>query len=798
MAPGQVIVFRLRTLGGATLELDGVALDTVGAQRKTLALLALLAVARGQGISRDRLAAFLWPDSDTERARGALKQLLHVARRQLGSGEAIPGAAELRLNHSYVESDVDAFLGALEEGRLELAAGLYGGPFLDGFHLSGAPEFEQWVAARRDELAHQYASALERLASEAETRGDAEAIIRWLRRLQSTDPFSSRVTLRLMRAFDAAGERLAALRCAQVHESLYREELGSPPDPEVAALAMHLEETLRAERPRTASSAPGDSPVPDAGAIGAAGSTSVIPAESMPFPAAGPPIPEASGQRIRRSHVAVAASAVLAVLAIAFIMAVQRDPRARNTPHPPGDRSVAVLPFANVGGVSANEYLADGITSELANALGRVEGIRVAPGAVTAALAGKGLYPGAIADSLGVATVLDGTVWRDADRLKVTARLIDVRADRVLWAETYDRRMRDVFTIQADLVRATVGALEGPPGRADGDRAVARPTNDPEAYESYLQARYSWMLPPRERLERAAVFYQRAIARDPGFALAYAGLAETYANLSNFGFLDSGEAFARAGVAADRALALDPQLAEAHATKALVLASTQEFPAAEAAFRRALDLSPGHAWARHYYALLLLMLGRTDEALEQNRQSLAADANYLPSNATRGIIFLQRGDYRAADRELQRALAMAPKFQLTQYYLGVLRAAQERYEEAGRLLEQASKAAAPEAPGFTGVPGARAIVFQRTGRTQAADSLLRDLESQADAGDERARANLALAHAALGRMDAAFALFDRVRWDVPTLIELRADPLLEAMRSDPRYPALLRRIGAGQ
>src|SRR5690606_36449586 len=129
-------------------------------------------------------------------------------------------------------------------------------------------------------------------------------------------------------------------------------------------------------------------------------------------------------------------------------------------------------------------------------------------------------------------------------------------------------------------------------------------------------------------------------------------------------------------------------------------------------------------------------------------------------------------------------------------YLGVVRAAQGRYEDAGRLLEQAAKGAQGGA-GFTGVPGARALVLQRTGQDEAADALLRELQAQAAAGDERARANLAFAHAAAGRLDAAFALFEQVWWDVPALIELRADPLLEPMRSDPRYAALLQRLGAG-
>ena len=782
-------MFRIRTLGGAALEQDGVRLDSVGAQRKSLALLALLAVSRGQGMSRDRVAAYLWPESDTERARGALKQALHVVRRQLGSAEAILGTAELRLNRSYIESDVDGFLAAVEGGRLELAADLYGGPFLDGFHLPHSGEFEQWASAQREELARRYASVIERLAADAEARGDARAALPWLRRLQATDPLSTHVTLRLMRALVAAGERAAALRHAQLHESLLREELGSPPDAEVAALAEGLreEQPVHPEPPRT-------TPPARLPAAAPRGTNSGISApRGIPHP--GPA--EAPAPPIRRSHVAAFLVALVSLVAAVLIITGQREQGSGGTPGLSGDRSVAVLPFSSMSGDSATEHLSNGITSELTTALSSVEGLRVASLSLTYALTRKGLAVPAIADTLGVATVLHGAVWRARDSLRVTARLVRVRDDRVLWSETYDREMGDIFAIQTELARATIDALHVRQSAAEGVRIVASPTSDVEAYELYLRARYSWMLPSRERLEQAALYYQGAIERDPTFAMAYAGLSETYANLSNFGHLDPREAFARAGLAADRALALDPQLAEAHTAKGFVLASTQEFGAAEASFRRAIQLNPTYAWARHYYSLLLLMVGRTDEALEQNRHAIAAEAHSLPANATRGIILLQRGEYPSAERELQRTLALSPSYPLTQYYLATVLAVQGRYQEAGPLLDQAAKGP-PGARGFTGVPGARAFVFQRTGRQRAADSLLRDLAAQAGAGDARSRANLAFAHAALGRMDAAFALFDEMPWDVPSLIELRADPLLEPMRSDPRYPALLRRIGAGR
>lgn len=779
----DLTVFRLRTLGGLALERDGVVLDTVGAQRKTLALLTLLAASRGRGMSRDRVAAYLWPESDTEHARGALKQVLHLARRQLGSPEAVLGTSELRLNSSYVDSDIEAYLNALDARELGLAVDLYGGPFLDGFHLPGSLEFEQWASLQRDELARRYASALDGIASAAEERGDWDAAIEWLRRLDTFDPFSARTTVRLMRALDAAGERVAALRRAQVHETLLREELDSPPDAEVAAFAARLATEGTRPIPLRDSQPPG-SATPRTTALAAAASQA--PPATVPIVGSRPPI--------RRGHIAAAVAAVtVVVLAAIFLFPDRRRPQDAPVALVTADRSVAVLPFANVSGDLAIDHLAAALTDELTSGLARVGALRVAPPTVALALHREGLDRNAIADSLGVAAVVEGTVRRVGDHIQVSARLVSVREQAILWSQAYDRDVGDLGAVQAEIAGAVIGALhpQWTPSTAM-PLGAPRTTVDEVAYDLYLRGRHSWRQRTREGIQQAVVFLEGAIERDPSFALAYAGLAATYVNCSNFGYCDMREALAKAGVAADRALALDAGVAEAHAAKGFVLASRLEFEAAEAAFQRAIELNRSLTWAHHYYSLLLLMLGRTDEALAQNGHALTVDPLSLPANATRGIILLQRGDLTGAERELERALALSPGFHLTLYYLGVVRAAQGRYDGAGQLLERAGIAS----PDFTGVPGARAFVMRQTGRQREADSLLAGVEALTRTGNERARMNLAAAHAALGRPDAAFALFDRVEWDVPSLIELRADPLLRTLRSDPRYPALLEKIGA--
>lgn len=454
------------------------------------------------------------------------------------------------------------------------------------------------------------------------------------------------------------------------------------------------------------------------------------------------------------------------------------------------DQSIAVLPFVNSDGDPMNEHFSDGLTDELIGVLGKIEGLRVTARTSTFALKGSGLSLNAIADTLGVATVLEGSVRRDGDRLKVAAQLVNAANGAVLWADVYNREVADVFEVQEEIARAIAVALTAELPRREGHQLVRRPTADLEAYDIYLQGRHGWTLPTRERLDRAAILYRRAAERDPAFAMAYAGLAETYVNLSNFGYLPATQALARARVAAEHALKLDPGLAEAHVSYGFVLASELDFERAEAAFQRAIALNPNYPWGHHYYSLLLVMLGRTDAAIIHNRKALSLDPLSLPARATRGILAAWTGDHADAERELRRALALAPDYALTLQALGSLKAANSAFEEALPLLE----AAAAGAPDFPGVRGALAFVYARTGRHVEADSLLGVIESAASAGG-RMRANHAFAHAVFGRLDEAFYHLEQLKWDIPTLTMLRTHPLLSEFRSDPRYSRLLRTIG---
>ncbi|GEM_PF-861875 len=333
-------MFSLRTLGRFALERTADGGPILANQRKALALLAVLAAGRS-AVSRDRLMALLWSESDDARARGSLKQLLHLVRRQIGSDDAIEGLAELRLNDAIVTSDVAQFRSAAAAGNDQLAVSLYSGPFLDGIFIDGADEFERWSSTERNELARQFAESLERLALAATASGRTdEAVARW-RQLQDTDPTNGRLAVGLMTALNAAGDRAGAIRHARIHQALLQEELGAPPEPRV----MNFAEELLREPANSGHSPPlGVAPSPQRAAT-------VTPANSLEQVALLPL--DAASKRVtttdRLSHRRwstlnlISAAAVVTLAAGGWYYANRTTPANDNLALQPGRVAVAVL-----------------------------------------------------------------------------------------------------------------------------------------------------------------------------------------------------------------------------------------------------------------------------------------------------------------------------------------------------------------------------------------------------------------------------------------------------------------------
>jgi TolB-like protein len=326
------------------------------------------------------------------------------------------------------------------------------------------------------------------------------------------------------------------------------------------------------------------------------------------------------------------ASIVLGVLILQNYQAARNSetpPRADPTPsrtqaRDPGVVGIAVLPLTNLSGDPQQEYFADGMTEALISDLAQIPGLRVT--SRTSSMYYKGLRKPLpdVAQELGVDLVLEGSVARSGDRVRVTAQLIDAARDQHVWARTYDQRARDVLSLQGQIASAVALEVRGALTASQQSRFVTRAQVDPAVYDLYLKGRYAWNQRTQSGFQEAIRYFDEAIRRDPSFALAYAGLSDAYGLLG--GVPDRAESNARAKAAAERALALDDTLAEAHTSLAAHLHRNELRPAAaERQFRRAIELNPGYATAHQWYAILLAEEGREQEAAGHAQRAVTLD-----------------------------------------------------------------------------------------------------------------------------------------------------------------------------
>jgi TolB-like protein/DNA-binding SARP family transcriptional activator/Tfp pilus assembly protein PilF len=775
--------WRIRLFGGLRVEAAGVPLAGRAGQKKRVALLALLAGAPGRSLTRDKLVGYLWPESDTEGARHLLASTLYELRRAIAEDVvlAVPGD-ELRLNAGRIGCDLWEFGEALERNARDRAVALYAGPFLDGFFLSDAPEFERWAESERDRLARHYANALEALVAQAEAVGDTGAVAEWCRRLAAHDLYSSRVALRLMRALAAAGDPAGAIQHARAHERLLHAELGIAPDPQVSALA----EELRSDRlmGHVSHPAPGKRTL----SAEAADSTAVPVAVPITPPApAGELVssPEASRQPGRWRPVLVGVSTVLfgAILVLGIGSATSRADRYRGSGVT--IRSIAVLPLENLSSDPEQEFFTDGMTDALITELARFPRLRVISRTSMLQYRGAQKPLPEIVRELGVDAVVEGTVLREGGRVRITAQLIHAATNRHLWAERYERDLTDILFLQSDVAEAI--AQEIHLVAAPGDRPARRSLRpvDPVAHELYLRGRYAALARTRAGLEEALRHYHQAIARDSAFALAYAGLADTHKLLGGHDFRPLGPAVDTARVLAERALALDPALSEAHNSMAGVLTDLGEWQPAEEAFRRAIALQPGNVLAHHWFALLLATLGRGDEALAEIRRAQDLDP-FAPALRNAHVMILDYvGDREGATRHLEETLPLFPTHAPTYERLATHHAMAGRCAEALAVVRKATE---------LGLKGLMlgAVAFARCDVPARADAVLKQLRARGGAAKSLSAAGI---HGARGEVDSAFAALDLAEWNMSRRVNVLGNPSFDSLRSDPRYSLLLRRMG---
>ena len=505
--------------------------------------------------------------------------------------------------------------------------------------------------------------------------------------------------------------------------------------------------------------------------------------EAIGSDAAPSPLPPRRTGRTR--PIALVGSAALVVAAIGWWLSTRGDMSDPMTDQ--AASSIAVLPFTDMSPGGGQEYFGDGMTEELINALTKLEGIGVVSRTSAFAYKGQNLDVREIGRRLEVGNVLEGSIRVAGDRLRVTARLVEVENGRDLWSESYDREMKDVFVIQEEIARSIVTELE-PELASAGIVLVPTGTRDPEAYRLYLQGRYFWNKRTREGLARATELFEAAIRADTMYALAYTGMADVYNTLRQRGHVSVAETIEKQRAAIRTAMNLDPDLSEAHTSYAQLLFDHDwDWEAAGREFQRAIDLDPRNAHARHWYSHYLTAMGRTRESLEQSERAVEISPYDLILQSHLGWHYLFARDYERAVEEATTAVEMDPADGFTRGALAW------GYQATGRdtqALAEAEKAAAQRREdSFT--MGMVGFAYARLGHRREAIELVQDLERQ---GDQTYYA-IAVIHAGLGDRDAAIAWLERGRaHHSPGFPYLRVDPRLDDLRSDSRFDALLQRM----
>lgn len=454
--------------------------------------------------------------------------------------------------------------------------------------------------------------------------------------------------------------------------------------------------------------------------------------------------------------------------------------------------SLAVLPFANIGGDSANDFFSDGMTDELIGALARVPRLRVVSRTSAFAFRGKDVALAEIGAQLRVGFVLSGSVRRAGDRLRLSAHLSRVADDSLLWSETYERKVADVFEVQDDLSRHITGTVREALGTSGATTpARVHPARSVTAYDEYLQGRYHWNKRSAASLREGLAAFQRAIDSDPTYAPAYAGLADSHALLASSSLELPAKAYPAAREAALKAIELDPSLAEGHASLGLVrLNYDWDWEGAERELRRAIELNPSYSTARQWYSSFLSSMARFDESIASAQQAAAVDPFSITATVRVGIAYTFAREYEKAAAQLERAMAMEPNFLHAHSWLANAYIGLGRYDDAVRIAEEAYEASQRALP-FRGL---LAGTYGQVGRGAEAMDIIRDVLSQPNGPPFF----MALLHLTIGEHEKAYAWLDRgVQERGDLMHSLRTNPFFKSEWHDPRFAELLQRMQLG-
>jgi TolB-like protein/Tfp pilus assembly protein PilF len=491
----------------------------------------------------------------------------------------------------------------------------------------------------------------------------------------------------------------------------------------------------------------------------------------------------ASGGELKGARVALALTAIGVLAATPgivwyFFLRGERSSKAEVS----RAASIAVLPFANLSGGQENEYFSDGVTEEIINALANVEGVRVVARTSAFSFKGKNVNVRQIGEELNVGTVLEGSVRREGNQLRVVAQLIGAADGYHLWSRTYDRELKGVFSLEDELARAIVQALK--PRLVPAKALVQQTTSSAEAHDLYLKGRYFWNQRSGEGFAKAKALFEKAIALDPTYALAHSGLADCYSLSVDYARARTAEVLPKARAHARKAAELDDSLAEAHTSLGMVSEHDYDWSGAEREYKRAIELKPGYATAHHWYFLLLDYTGHFAEAREEAERARQLDPTSAIINGALVGLFLNSREYDRAIEQALKGIELNPNFDLARVWLAV------SYRYAGKISDAL---AALDQVRALPTGALRVQLLEAAGDRVAAQQLLAEVEKRFPT--EVPRGSLALAHLALGDVDGAFLWLERgVEERDQTVLGLKVSPHWDPIRADPRYHTLLKRM----
>ena len=681
----------LRVLGSVRLQSSSERdVEVLARHAKRTALLAYLATALPRGLQRrDTLLALFWPESDAPHARAALSQALYVLRTALGEDAVVTrGEGEVGVNAETLWCDATAFEAALDVGRPGDALALYRGDLLEGFFITGAPEFERWLERERARLRERAAEGAWTLAEERAAARDAVEAARWARRAAQLLPADEAVVRRLMTFLIGQGDRAAAIRAYEEFVATLARVYELEPSAETCALA----DAIRQAEPH-AWDARGARPL----------GVAARPEDATPLPSS--PLGSVRLAPVKRTGIAATlALLVISLLASGWFLARAR-PGARSAEAAGTPRRLSVLPFANLG-ASADEYFADGITEEIAARLAAIDRLRVIGRTSTGRYKRTDKTIPEIGRELGVSYVLEGSVrWERSPqgqrRVRVTPQLVSTVDGTHLWAAVYDEPLDEIFRVQSDIAKKVVHALDVTLLEPQRRTVEAVPTRNVEAYDYYLRGQDYQRRGLGEQFQStAARMYEKAIELDSGFALAYAMLSRAYSRIYLLHYDHSPARIAKAKWAVDRAFALDPGLPDAHQSLGTYYwightdyeRALREYAITEASRPNDPHLFIARAVLRGRQGDYAGSLADYARARELDPSSPTINSNYAEaSEITR--------EYARAESLYDRAIALSPDWVRPYFWkAGLYLRRDGSTQKAGAVLDEAEKVGLSDAP----------------------------------------------------------------------------------------------------